>query len=129
MDRKQSGKGETMRIAHVTVFTKCMEESVAFYETMAGLNIQRDMRGTDHPVVFLADEEGGTCVEMVKAQENAFNGSGIMIGFLVENAEEERSKKEEAGLCPGPLIAPNPHAKFFTVKDPNGVEIQFLQED
>ena len=47
-----------MKIAHITIFTKCMEESVEFYEKMAGLKIQRDMRGTDHPIVFLAAEEG-----------------------------------------------------------------------
>ena len=116
-------------MAHVTIFTKCLEESVRFYEETAGLKIQRDMRGTDHPIVFLAESENSPCVELVENTEAAYHGSGILIGFLVEDAERERKIKEEAGLCPGPMVMPNPHAKFFTVKDPNGVEIQFLQED
>ena len=116
-------------MAHVTIFTKCLEESVKFYEEMAGLKIQRDMRGTDHPVVFLAESEQAPCVELVESPDAAYSGSGILIGFLVEDAEKERKLKEEAGLCPGPMVMPNPQAKFFTVKDPNGVEIQFLQED
>ena len=118
-----------MKIAHITIFTKCMEESVEFYEKMAGLKIQRDMRGTDHPIVFLAAEEGEACIELVESPDAPDEGAGILVGFLTDDAERERKIKEEAGLCPGPMIMPNPHAKFFTVKDPNGVEIQFLQED
>ena len=118
-----------MKIAHVTVFTKCMEASVAFYEKMAGLKIRRDMRGTEHPVVFLGPEEGETCIELVESRDAAYYGSGLLIGFAVADAEKEWQEKEKAGLCPGPMVTPNRHAKFFTVKDPNGVEIQFLQED
>ncbi len=36
---------------------------------------------------------------------------------------------EEQGFRPGPMISPNPHARFFFVKDPNGVDIQFIHED
>ena len=72
-----------------------------FYDTL------RFVAGRSKPLVFLCD----------------------LIGFAVADAEKEWQEKEKAGLCPGPMVTPNPHAKFFTVKDPNGVEIQFLQED
>lgn len=64
-----------------------------------------------------------------ESRDAAYCGSGLLIGFAVADAEKEWQEKEKAGLCPGPMVTPNPHAKFFTVKDPNGVEIQFLQED
>ena len=39
-----------MKLAHVTIMTKCMNESVEFYQKAAGLTIQRDMRDNQaHP--------------------------------------------------------------------------------
>jgi len=51
------------------------------------------------------------------------------MGFEVEDIDKEYMKKEEQGFKPGPMISPNPHARFFFVKDPNGVDIQFVHED
>ena len=118
-----------MKMAHVTIMTKCMNESVAFYQNAVGLTIQRDMRADQtHPVVFLADRAGETCIELAGGSNSMYYGGGISIGFRVEDIQKEHARKEEMGLRPGPLISPNPKAQFFFVKDPNGVQIQFIQE-
>lgn len=119
-----------MRMMHVTIMTKQLNESVRFYEEQVGLTIQRDMRDNpEHQIVFMSDKFGGTCVELVHNPGAAYYGGGISMGFEVEDIDKEYEKKEELGLKPGPMISPNPHARFFFVKDPNGVDIQFVQED
>ena len=118
-----------MKMVHVTIMTKCLNESVDFYQNVIGLTIQRDMRDNpEHRIVFLADKTGDTNVELAENPTGAYYGGGISIGFQVEDIHAEHAKKEELGLKPGPIISPNPHVQFFFIKDPNGVQIQFVQE-
>ncbi len=118
-----------MKMMHVTIFSKCMDESVAFYQDIVGLKIVRDMRDNPmHAIVFLANEAGETCVEIVGEPANAYQGSGISMGFAVDDVEAKRAQLEELGYNPGPMVAPGPATKFFFIQDPNGVGIQFVQE-
>ena len=118
-----------MMLAHVTIFTKCLRESIDFYEKMVGLEIQKDLREQGLSIVFMGETDGSTLIELVEKPADAYYGGGLLLGFEVEDAQAERRKKEEAGLRPGPMVWPNAHTLFFTVKDPNGVEIQFVQEE
>ena len=119
-----------MQMMHVTIMTKCLNESVQFYEEQVGLSIVRDMRDNpEQQIVFMSDKSSGTCVELVNNPTGAYYGGGISMGFAVDDIDKEYVKKEEQGFHPGPMISPNPHARFFFVKDPNGVDIQFIQED
>lgn len=118
-----------MKLAHVTIMTNCIDQSVEFYEKIVGLTIQRDMRDQpEHAVVFLADAAGDTCIEL-GANPNPYQGEGLFLGFAVEDAEAQQTKMRELGLEPGEMVFPNPHAKFFLIQDPNGVTVQFVQED
>lgn len=118
-----------MKMQHVTIMTRCLEDSVKFYQEQVGLTIVRDMRDNPaHQIVFLANAAGEPCVELIANPEAANSSEGISMGFAVDDVEVERKKKEEAGLQPGPMVSPNPKTKFFFVKDPNGVSIQFIQE-
>ncbi|MCD8365344.1 MAG: VOC family protein [Clostridiales bacterium] len=118
-----------MKMAHVTIMTEHLDASVSFYEDVVGLQIGRDMRDNpEHQVVFLANAAGETCVELVKNEEAPYTGDGLLIGFEVEDAAAYREKLTGLGMKAGEMVSPNPHARFFCVKDPNGVEIQFVQE-
>lgn len=118
-----------MKMMHVTIMTKFINESVDFYQKAVGLTIMRDMRADKaHPIVFLANAAGETCVELVQNPDSFYYGGGISIGFQTDDIYKEHAKKEELGLKPGAIISPNPHVQFFFIKDPNGVQIQFVQE-
>ncbi|WP_366557050.1 VOC family protein [Desulfosporosinus sp. BICA1-9] len=56
------------------------------------------------------------------------NAEGISLGFEVESVDNMIEVIKEKGLEveSGPF-QPNPHIKFFYVKDPNGVSIQFVE--
>ena len=118
-----------MKMQHVTIMTRCLEDSVKFDQEQVGLTIVRDMRDNPaHQIVFLANAAGEPCVELIANPEAVNSSEGISMGFAVDDVEAERQKKEAAGLQPGPMVSPNPKTKFFFVKDPNGVSIQFIQE-
>ncbi len=119
-----------MKLLHVTIMTAKLDESVDFYESIVGLTIRQDLRGNaDHKLVFLSNASGDVCVELVDRQEGFYEGSGVSMGFLVDDAVAYRQELQEKGYAVGELISPNPHATFFFVKDPNNFEIQFVQED
>lgn len=116
-----------MKIKHVTIQTGNLEQSVEFYEKTVGLKIQKDMRGGDGAdIVFLADEPGETCIELIENKERAYSGDGISIGFATDDVEAKRNALIAEGYEVTPLISPNPHVKFFFVKDPSGVQVQFI---
>jgi lactoylglutathione lyase len=56
------------------------------------------------------------------------NVEGISLGFKVESVDEMIRLVNEKGLevVSGPF-QPNPFIKFFFIKDPNGVNIQFVE--
>ena len=52
-----------MKMQHVTIMTRCLEDSVKFYQEQVGLTIVRDMRDNPaHQIVFLANAAGEPCV-------------------------------------------------------------------
>ena len=81
--------------------------------------------GTD--IVFLADEEGDTEIEVIKepAGDDAGNDN-LFIGFRCEDVEAKREELIAKGFEASPMVAPNPQVKFFFIKDPSGVKIQFM---
>lgn len=128
-DRSSTSLTSTQgKMEHVTIHTNKMAESIAFYQNVVGLKIQADMRGKGGPsIVFLANAPGNTCIELIESEkEGAFSGGGISIGFHTENVEAKREELIAEGYEPTPIISPNPHVRFFFVKDPSGVEIQFI---
>lgn len=49
-----------MKMQHVTIMTRCLEDSVKFYQEQVGLTIVRDMRDNPaHQIVFLANAGRG----------------------------------------------------------------------
>ena len=115
-----------MKMVHVTIYTGCLEDSIKFYEDIVGLNIQNYLRKLGGNIVFLAKDKGDTQVELIDEPEKAYRGAGISMGFHVDDVEAKREEVIEKGFNPTPIIAPNPHVKFFFVEDPNGVTVQFI---
>ena len=100
-----------MHIDHITIRTEKLEGSIVFYEMTAGLKIVRDLRKIDAQIVFLADADGDTRIELIEAPAGrGFCGSGISIGFHTDDAaglrEELKAKlgditKASEGWLPG----------------------------
>ncbi|MBE6948962.1 MAG: VOC family protein [Ruminococcaceae bacterium] len=116
-----------MKIEHITINTAYLDASVAFYRDVIGLEIRADFRKTGGmPIVFLSNGEGETCIELIENKENVYSGSGLSIGFHVNDVNAAHELMTNKGFNPTPMISPNPNVKFFFIKDPNGVNIQFM---
>lgn len=119
-----------MKLAHVTITVKSMEESLDFYENTVGLPItHRFQEGPEQEIVFLG--EGETLVELIYNSNNQepHIGQDISIGFGVANLDKtmESIKERKIDLHSGPF-QPNEATRFFFVLDPNGVKVQFIEQ-
>ncbi|AOT71959.1 VOC family protein [Geosporobacter ferrireducens] len=118
-----------MKFCWCTIAVRNMEESLKFYQEIVGLSINRRfMTGPGSEIAFLGD--GETKIELIhnEGNESVNIGHDISIGFEVNSVDERIKFIKEKGLDleSGPF-QPNPHVKFFFVKDPNGVRVQFVE--
>lgn len=120
-----------MKFLWTTIHVKDLDESAAFYTDIVGLKVLR--RVTARPgveIVFLGNgAEGETLVELISGesgQDVSFT-EFIAIGFEVESADAmmEVIKGKNLSVHSGPFDSPR--HKFFFVKDPNGLNVQFFE--
>lgn len=114
-----------MKMEHVTIHTRKLDESVNFYKTFCGLSVQAELKG-DINIVFLANATGETCVELIENPDAKPVGDSISMGFHVDDVAAYHKMLEDKGMSPSPIISPNPKTRFFFVEDPNGFNIQFI---
>ena len=115
-----------MKMLHVTIQTARFDEELAFYRDIAGLTVRRDARpGRD--MVFLSDAEGDTEIEIIRSEESLYAGNAFLsVGFKTAGVEAFRAELEAKGYEPGPMVTPGPGVAFFFVRDPAGVNVQFM---
>lgn len=118
-----------MKLCWSTLAVKNMEESLAFYQEIVGLNLaQRFPAGPGVEIAFLGD--GETKIELIcNAANDEINvGDDISWGFEIDSVDEFMAVIQEKGvqIHSGPF-QPNPNTKFFFVTDPNGLKIQFVE--
>ena len=77
--------------------------------------------------VFLADTEGDTCIEIIDTPDSDDAGNSFLsVGFDSGDVEKMREKLIGAGMEVSPMENPVPYVRFFFVKDPAGVNVQFM---
>ena len=120
-----------MKFLWTTIHVKDLDESAAFYTDVVGLKVLR--RVTARPgveIIFLGNgTEGETLVELISGesgQDVSFT-EFIAIGFEVESVDAmmEVIKGKNLSVHSGPFDPPR--HKFFFVKDPNGLNVQFFE--
>ncbi len=118
-----------MKFNWCTISVKDIEESIRFYQDIVGLSIERRFKaGPDAEICFM--DGGETKIELIcdKGHKAPGNIEGISLGFEVKPVDEMLELVKSRGLKveSGP-IQPNPHVRFFFVKDPNGLSVQFIE--
>lgn len=116
-----------MKFLHMTIQTDKFEDEVRFYEEQVGLKVQKDMRPMGRNMVFLADAENDTEIEIIENPDAKDAGNAnVSIGFQTEDVEAKRKQMDEAGFKVSPMVSPMSGVKFFFVTDPAGVSVQFM---
>ena len=112
-----------------TITVKDLEESLKFYQEIVGLTLDRRYEARPGvEIAFLG--MGETKVELIKDEsiEDVNIGEHISLGFEVDSVDDMMKILEDKDIPihSGPF-QPNPSIKFFYIKDPNGLNIQFFE--
>jgi lactoylglutathione lyase len=121
-----------MKFLWTTIYVKNLDESIAFYTDLVGLKVMN--RFTARPGMELAFLGNGTDnetqVELIAdISKTGINyGEFITIGFAVDSADAmmNTAKSNNIPVHSGPFETPK--FKYFCIKDPNGLNIQFFQQ-
>jgi lactoylglutathione lyase len=114
-----------MKIKHITLRVKNLEESIKFYETITELSISRRFKSGSAELAFMANNEGETEVELLYLpQSQTFEGKGMFICFETNKLDEMHIIAKDKGFNPSEIQIPGDGTRYFYVYDPNGVSIQ-----
>ncbi len=121
--------GNSMKLSWCTIIVEDMDTSVKFYEEVVGLSVIQRFKSTEKmEIVFLG--EGDAKIELISSETGKPSnvGNDISLGFVVDSLDDKLADVKEKGIeiHSGP-IQPNERIKFFFIKDPNGVKVQFAQ--
>lgn len=118
-----------MKFCWSTLTVNNMDESIKFYTEIIGLNVVRRFpAGPGTEIAFLG--EGETQIELICREGSGKTDAGkdISWGFEVDSLEKSLALMNDKGISvEGGPIQPNPHVKFFFIKDPNGMKIQLVE--
>lgn len=118
-----------MGFCWTTIQVADLDRSIAFYRDVVGLPLARRFGGAGGAeLAFLG--EGPTQVELIAVAGRMPSGrvDGVTLGFEVASLDERMAHCAAKGVPVerGPL-SPNPAMRFFYVRDPDGVEVQFVE--
>lgn len=112
------------------------QRSVEFYQQAFDLNIAERLDFDSFTLVYLSNAENSFELELTvnKGRNDPYNlGDGYgHFALCVDNLESEHAKLQALGYQPRDIVEFNREgallAKFFFVKDPDGYEIEVLQQ-
>jgi len=120
-----------MSFCWATLHVRDLDASLRFYQEVAGLSVRRRIGAAPGPqMVFLGAEGDLTEIELISDGKNQPKdmGSDVSIGFNVKSLDDQIALVRGKGVAiTGGPISPNPRVRFFFVKDPDGLTVQFVE--
>ncbi len=124
-------RGKIMNYLWTEVSVKNLEESISFYTELANLTVTRRFAaGTGVEIAFLGNQnKEGTQIELIcnSAVPAVSQGEGVALGFAVESLDAMLSTVKSRGLPLHKGPVETPASRFFCVKDPDGLNVQFFE--
>ena len=112
-------------IAHVTVRTGKLKETLEFYQWLLGLSVSRKLNTPTGKIIFLGENE--TKLELIEDNSaEKINAIGLTIGFAVDNLDEKIAMLDGEQIPHSKILSPIPNVRFIFFNDLNGCEIQLI---
>jgi lactoylglutathione lyase len=116
-------------IAHVTVTTENMQETIDFYQWLLELPIASKISmGNGGEIVFFGKPEETKFEVIYQPDTKVKAADGVTIGFAVDSIKDKIDLLDSRNVPHSPVISPTPHASFCFFTDLNGVRIQLFEE-
>ena len=122
-----------MKFLWTAIYVKNLDESIAFYSNLVGLQVlKRFPAGPGMEIAFMGNGiDNETVVELLAdSNKSTVNYSEcISIGFAVDSVDAmlDTVKRQHIPVHNGPVETPS-GSRFFCIKDPNGLNVQFFQQ-
>jgi len=118
-----------MEFCWITLQVNDMESSLHFYRDLLEIPISRRFSHDAVEIVMLGSEDMPQ-IELIcnKNETRKKSSEGISIGFEVISLDEAMNhmKNNNIQIEKGPF-APNPHIRFCYINDPDGFEVQLVE--
>lgn len=107
-----------------------LDKTAAFFETLLGMRVLRQMKNPHHAIYFMGfGEESETCIELIQAEPGQVDTcSSLSIGFGVPDLQAAMETAKAMGAPCSGIISPAPGVEFCFVEDPNGMRIQLVEQ-
>lgn len=121
-----------MKFLWTAVYVKNLDESIAFYTEKAGLQVlRRFSAGPGVEIAFMGNGSNNeTMLELLADNNNSIvsHSESISIDFAVDSLDVmmDTVKSKNIPIHKGPFETPS--SKYFCIKDPNGLNVQFFQQ-
>ena len=121
-----------MKFLWTAIYVKNLGESIAFYSELLGLQVlKRFPAGPGMEIAFMGNGTAGeTLIELLADSCNSTVDFGeyISVDFAVDSLDAmmDKVKSKNIPVQKGPIETPG--SRFFCVKDPNGLNVQFFQQ-
>ena len=123
----QQDKGIGLRVNHVGIYVRNLQESIDFYTKTLGMRegfVMRDKSGNPTTVYVQVDKY--TFLEL--AQANADRAVGINhVGFQTENMSDTMAELRKRGITVPEPTSVGSGAPHSSINDPNGVRLEMLE--
>ena len=119
-----------MKLAHTMIRVRDLERSLDFYSNFLGLHEVRRKDLGDAILVFLTDEDGHHYIELTCNKDGRDYELGSQFGhlaFFTGNLDGVIEKVESGGWDYRGS-RPETGSKYIFIKDPDGYDIEILQE-
>lgn len=120
-----------MNFCWVTLHVGDLEKSLGFYRDFLGLEVFSRFSGGGKVEIAMMGKKDAPKVELLcdGGARDRERGAGVSLGFEVGSLERavEDARRRGIPVGAGP-ISPNPNLRFSFVRDPDGYEVQLVEQ-
>lgn len=115
-----------MKLSYITIMVRNIDKSLEFYKELVELNVIREINPELGKIRFLSNDKDETMIELIEFEKSEkVCTKGLVLSFETKDLDSIRNKAISMGYETSEIIDISPKPKHFTVKDPDGITIEF----
>ena len=118
-----------MKVNYITIMVRDIEKSLNFYCSLISLKPIKELNPPQGKIVFLADRQGDTMLELIQfEQTEKVTSTGMVFSFIADKPLTELKEQAQAmGYLTSDILSEPPKPAHFTVSDPDGLIIEISE--